>query len=456
MKYVLGVVALIYIVFPTGGLVEFAPDFLPIVGHLDELAATFLLTRVFDRSDGTEAPPSWFELMAFVILGAAGAIYLFLPTAGIVEFIPDIVPIAGNIDEMLASMLVFAMTSRVDRASYNRSSIIPSNTDLQLNREAYASMSDTPENSAATNNNTELYSFTSDTQETAAVSNQQALGTAYQQPIYTSAQPPPQGQMQPPNFSQTVVNQRSNTFCLQIFAGFALVLLICGGVFIGAIVAGGNALSDIFDFGFLPDSLVSVDYSQPIVNSLSASATLVTYEGIYTIDEVRVNYQGGVLNAAGFGMTFEVDAELSAGFDLRDDTAFTVTRQPGNRYIVQLPVPELAQCSITDVDIEDRSMRLLRTITEQEMEQLARFTAMDGMIDKALQQGLFTEAMREARVVVGRIVRQIAGEDATIEIQFAEMPDPLDATTVVRDNTCFVEPPTRFSYDPEEDVWQRN
>lgn len=273
------------------------------------------------------------------------------------------------------------------------------------------------------------------------------------QPIYTSQQ---EHEMEQPNLSQTNVYHRSNTTCLQIFAGFALVLLVCGGVTIGAIVASGSAIADIFDFGFLPDSLVSVDYSQPIVTSLSASATLVTFEGQYTIDEVRVNYQGGVLNAEGFGMTFEVDAEISAGFDLRDDTAFIVTREAGNRYVVQLPVPELAQCSITDVDIEDRSSRLLVAISEQDMEQLARHTAIDSIINKALDQRLFDEAMNEARVVVGRIVREIAGDDAEIEIQFAELPDPLDASTVIRDNTCFIESPTRFTYDPEEDAWRRN
>ena len=39
----LGVVALLYLVFPTFGIFEFIPDNMPFVGNLDEAAATTLL-----------------------------------------------------------------------------------------------------------------------------------------------------------------------------------------------------------------------------------------------------------------------------------------------------------------------------------------------------------------------------------------------------------------------------
>lgn len=444
MKYVLAILALIYLILPTGGVVELVPDFLPVVAHLDELAASFLLTRVFtgDTGEAADAPPGWFELVIFIILGAAATLYLIFPTAGLIEFIPDAIPIVGNLDELVASVVIFAMTRRIDRATLtanpanlNAAYTTPSHKETPIMSDA-----DTP--------------------------TPHAIEVASER-IYSTPPPPPEmgvdagdasathaSAAEPPQLNQTHIYQRSNTTCLQFFAGFALLILVCGGVTIAAIVASGNALGDIFDFGFLPESMVSVDYTQPIVTSLSASATLVTFEGQYTIDEVRVNYEGGVLNAAGFGMTFEVDAEIAAGFDLRDESAFRVTRLPGNRYVVQLPPPELAQCSITDVDVEDRSTRVLVTISEQDMEQLARHTAIDGIIDKAIAQGLLEEAKKEARVVVRRIVGEIVGDEAQIEIQFTDPPVQVNAATIVRDNTCFFEIPTRFTYDPEHDVWR--
>ncbi len=39
----IGLIALLYIINPTAGLFEFLPDNLPIVGNLDEAAATTLL-----------------------------------------------------------------------------------------------------------------------------------------------------------------------------------------------------------------------------------------------------------------------------------------------------------------------------------------------------------------------------------------------------------------------------
>jgi uncharacterized membrane protein YkvA (DUF1232 family) len=40
---ILGLLSLIYIINPTAGFIEFIPDNLPIIGNLDEVAATALL-----------------------------------------------------------------------------------------------------------------------------------------------------------------------------------------------------------------------------------------------------------------------------------------------------------------------------------------------------------------------------------------------------------------------------
>ena len=41
-----------------------------------------------------------------IILGIIGLVYIINPTAGIFELIPDNIPIVGNLDEFAASYLV--------------------------------------------------------------------------------------------------------------------------------------------------------------------------------------------------------------------------------------------------------------------------------------------------------------------------------------------------------------
>lgn len=48
--------------------------------------------------------PSWLVYLLAVV----GVIYLLNPTLGILEFIPDNLPIIGNLDESVAVMLVLA------------------------------------------------------------------------------------------------------------------------------------------------------------------------------------------------------------------------------------------------------------------------------------------------------------------------------------------------------------
>lgn len=47
--------------------------------------------------------PPWLVYM----LGLVGLIYLLNPTAGILELLPDNLPILGNLDEGLAAMLIW-------------------------------------------------------------------------------------------------------------------------------------------------------------------------------------------------------------------------------------------------------------------------------------------------------------------------------------------------------------
>ncbi len=48
--------------------------------------------------------PSWLVYL----LGLIGLIYILNPTAGVLELIPDPIPIVGNLDESVAVMMILA------------------------------------------------------------------------------------------------------------------------------------------------------------------------------------------------------------------------------------------------------------------------------------------------------------------------------------------------------------
>jgi len=50
-------------------------------------------------------PPLMKKAMVFLV-GAISALYLFNPTAGFFEIIPDNIPIIGNLDEVMATLLL--------------------------------------------------------------------------------------------------------------------------------------------------------------------------------------------------------------------------------------------------------------------------------------------------------------------------------------------------------------
>jgi uncharacterized membrane protein YkvA (DUF1232 family) len=46
--------------------------------------------------------------IAAIIMGLISLIYVFNPTAGIIELIPDNLPLAGNLDEVAATAIIIA------------------------------------------------------------------------------------------------------------------------------------------------------------------------------------------------------------------------------------------------------------------------------------------------------------------------------------------------------------
>jgi len=111
MRYLVAALCLLYLVFPTGGVLEVAPDVLPIVGHLDEIAVTYIMTTMLGWQPGRERSFKGWEIAGITFLGLASILYMMFPTIGTFEIIPDFVPIAGNVDEIIASVITFTMAN---------------------------------------------------------------------------------------------------------------------------------------------------------------------------------------------------------------------------------------------------------------------------------------------------------------------------------------------------------
>jgi len=103
--------ALVYLFMPNFGIVELLPDNLPFLGNLDELAATAVLVAALDLVPWVNSP-SRLRWAVLGVIGVVSALYLLNPTAGVLEFIPDNLPIIGNLDEMIAALGVSAVVAQ--------------------------------------------------------------------------------------------------------------------------------------------------------------------------------------------------------------------------------------------------------------------------------------------------------------------------------------------------------
>ena len=72
---------------------------------------------IVPKNDPFPRPPSWlvtplsargWPVWLIYILAIIGILYILNPTAGFLEFIPDNIPIVGNLDEGVACILIYA------------------------------------------------------------------------------------------------------------------------------------------------------------------------------------------------------------------------------------------------------------------------------------------------------------------------------------------------------------
>ena len=104
-RYGVGALSVLYLIFPNLGQLEPLPDAIPVVGHTDEAAATFLAAIMF-RLFPKLKNPSVARVIFSSLLGVIGGLYLIYPSFSLFEFIPDVLPFVGNLDEAAAALLV--------------------------------------------------------------------------------------------------------------------------------------------------------------------------------------------------------------------------------------------------------------------------------------------------------------------------------------------------------------
>lgn len=125
MKFVLGILCLIYLLMPNLGVVELLPDFIPFVGHLDELAVTFLMTHFFGVKWGHSGErPNLPAQIMILIVGVMALLYLVYPSFGTFELLPDAIPLAGNADEILASLILAYTSNMLREPKYDENIVI--------------------------------------------------------------------------------------------------------------------------------------------------------------------------------------------------------------------------------------------------------------------------------------------------------------------------------------------
>lgn len=110
-----GALSLLYLINPTAGVLELIPDNLPGVGHLDEVTAALVLSKVLAWYGfqpgylGSTLGKGRHNLLTRLLVpfvGVVAALYMVNPGAGLLEFLPDNLPVVGNLDEAAASLLL--------------------------------------------------------------------------------------------------------------------------------------------------------------------------------------------------------------------------------------------------------------------------------------------------------------------------------------------------------------
>jgi hypothetical protein len=233
-------------------------------------------------------------------------------------------------------------------------------------------------------------------------------------------------------------SEKGNLMMSGIFRSIASIivvaLLLIGGFWLIAAV-GRDAIDRFLN---IEPARATVNLTDTITSTLTANSQLVTAEEVMRKVRTRVNVQRGLLNAGGYGATYEADVVVRYGYNLLRDE-FKVESMGQNAVRITLPKAELLSCSMTPVDERDRSTALFPDWAATR--ELGEYMLMNLAVENAISnQDNFTIARNNARETIRRIVTGIA-PDIMIEFNF------LDAEQTRVDSTCRPPTPMRWRYD---------
>ncbi len=388
----LGLASFFYLILPNGGLVELVPDPLPIIGNLDEGAASILLIRSLQlmknyRHNNQISP---IVRVVAVSMGILGIVYLLLPTFGVVEFIPDLTPFIGHVDELAAilfSSLAFTVTSPLEK------------TSMKLKND------DT-------------------TYDNRSLENQSAL--------------------------PTVILEKANNGCLLAVGIVTVVVVICAAsiLFITG-TSARNLIASLMGFGFPETQITTEGRDRIIVDAVSATSKLVTTELQLSNLNLRINYRGGVGNALGHGASHAITAEILAGIDLQKPDSVKVNSADidgKTQYTIILPPPEILNCTLTGLVQYDRSTTVSGNWND--LEEIARYVALSDFVTQIIEDGAIENVKLSAQTAVLQLVKAIYSDiDVTVQFETAE--------SITIDDTCSPRLPNNYVYDEAEGAWKQ-
>ncbi|MCA9883602.1 MAG: DUF4230 domain-containing protein [Anaerolineae bacterium] len=440
MNIILAALGALYLMIPNFGVVEFLPDALPLAGHLDELIASYAIARFMGLTNDPE-DKSTLRTVLFVALGAAGLLYLVYPSFGAVEFVPDALPFIGNLDELLASLFFIVAGNRVDKLVFSRKQL------PAISPENTRNMPQDPIPASDVSYETDI-----DT-ETLPVSIPARINASSVRTSDATPQPPPSSPpMAPPPVAapsnvQPTQAQGQPPQATPPRRGLTCQILAAG--FVGVI------LLVIITLAGIPNQIsgaitnlaasvnmpgaASVQIQDVIVSQFRTRSTLNVAEFKINIPNLRVNYTGGLLNASGFGASYAAFGEVQVGVNLQGDNV-EITPIDGTSYQITLPQPYITSCSLTPLIEWDRSTSI--AADWDAAEDAAYITAMRELVRKAVDDGYIEDAEYQAELALNDILRDITYTVTQQAIDFNYV--FTEAEQVVIDDSC--EPPEHLKW----------
>lgn len=219
-----------------------------------------------------------------------------------------------------------------------------------------------------------------------------------------------------------------------------VALLIVGAFWLVAAI-GRDAVSRLLD---IEPARATVNLTNTITSTLTASSQLVTAEEVMRDVRVRVNVRRGLFNMGGYGATYESDIVVRYGYNLMRDE-FKVEAVGPNTVQITLPKAELLSCSMTPVEEKDRSTALFPSWAATR--ELGEYMLLNNAVSHAINhEDNFIIARNNARETIRRIVN---GIEPNVQLEFVF----LDAEQTRVDSTCRPPTPMRWRYDERSGSW---